>query len=79
MKKNEPVYIGYVLEKLRREKRLSQDELSAFSSLDRNTIGQLERKESEPRLSTLYAIATALEMEFIDFMKEVHENFKRNG
>jgi len=51
---------GAVIRKLRKERLLSQDELSKISSLDRVFISQLERGKQQPSLVTIFALAGAL-------------------
>jgi CheY-like chemotaxis protein/DNA-binding XRE family transcriptional regulator len=51
---------GTVIRKLRKERLLSQDELSRISSLDRVFISQLERGKQQPTLVTIFGLAAAL-------------------
>lgn len=51
---------GIVIRKLRKERFLSQDELSIKSSLDRGFISQLERGKQQPTLVTMFGLAAAL-------------------
>jgi CheY-like chemotaxis protein/DNA-binding XRE family transcriptional regulator len=51
---------GTVIRKLRKERLLSQDELSRMSSLDRVFISQLERGKQQPTLVTIFGLAAAL-------------------
>ncbi|WP_338421123.1 helix-turn-helix transcriptional regulator [Mesobacillus harenae] len=78
MSNREPIHIGTVLEKLRRMKQLSQEELAQRTSLSLSYISLLERNHHEPGLGSLYDLATALEMDFLDFMKEIDDHYK-NG
>jgi len=78
MKNNEPVPIGKVLKKLRISKQMSQEDLSHQSSLDRGYISDLEQDKHEPGLSTLLALAIGLDIDFMDLMKAVYDDYK-NG
>lgn len=71
MNKHEPVYIGDVLKRHRMAKQLSQEELAYRSSLDRKSVSELERNNQEPRMSTVLALASALEVDAIDFIKDI--------
>lgn len=51
---------GTVVRKLRKERFLSQEELSKISSLDRVFISQLERGKQQPTLVTIFGLACAL-------------------
>lgn len=51
---------GKVLQRLRKAKRLSQEELSFRSQLDRTFISRLEGGLRQPTLSTIIRLAEAL-------------------
>ena len=51
---------GRAVYALRIEKKLSQEELSFQSEIDRSYLGQLERGEKEPCLGVIFKIADAL-------------------
>lgn len=79
MSQNEPIYIGPVVKKWRITKGLSQQELADYCSLSLKSIQLIEANKQEPKISTLYALATALEFEFLDFMREIDHYFKNHG
>jgi transcriptional regulator with XRE-family HTH domain len=51
---------GRAIYALRIERKLSQEELSFQSKIDRSYLGQLERGEKEPCLEVIFKIADAL-------------------
>lgn len=51
---------GAVIRRLRKERRLSQEDLSLSSSLGRAFISQLERGKQQPTLVTIFELAKAL-------------------
>lgn len=51
---------GRALRNLRKEKKLTQDELSLYSRVDRSYISELENGEKAPSLLTITALARAL-------------------
>lgn len=51
---------GRALRKIRKEKKLTQDELSLFSRVDRSYISELENGVKAPTLITITALARAL-------------------
>lgn len=51
---------GRALRKIRKEKKLTQDELSLYSRVDRSYISELENGEKAPTLLTITALARAL-------------------
>ena len=53
---------GQVLQELRKEKGLSQEELAFRSSLDRTYISLLERGKRVPTIITLFKVATAFQI-----------------
>lgn len=54
---------GARLQKIRKEKGVSQEKLAELSGLHRTYISSLERGSRNPTLTTMYAIACALNVE----------------
>ena len=59
---------GMRLQKVRKEKRISQEELAAQLSMHRTYIGMIERGERNPTIRTLYKIAKALKVRAGDLL-----------
>lgn len=57
---------GAKLRKFRREKNLSQEELSKAAGLDRTFVGKIERGERSPSLQTISKLANALDIEIYE-------------
>lgn len=55
-------FTGKALRKIRKEKKLTQDELSVYSRVDRSYISELENGEKAPSLLTITALARALQV-----------------
>ena len=53
---------GTVLRKLRVKKGLSQEDLAFEAGLDRTFVSMLERGVRQPSLSSLFAVASALQI-----------------
>lgn len=51
-----------VLKALRKEKKMSQEELAFRSELDRTYISMLERAIHKPTIASLFALSKALEI-----------------
>ena len=51
------------LREIRRERRLSQEELAARAGVNRNYVGKIERGENSPTVEMLEKIAVVLEIE----------------
>jgi len=62
---------GKVLQRLRKAKRLSQEELSFRSQLDRTFISRLEGGLRQPTLSTIIRLAEALGVSAASIVAEV--------
>ena len=62
---------GIVVRRMRKERLLSQDELSGISSLDRVFISRLERGKQQPTLVTIFELASALDVSATRIVTEV--------
>lgn len=56
--------IGENLKRLRADRSLSLDALAASSGVSKSRLGQIERGEANPSISTVWQIASALHVEF---------------
>lgn len=71
MRKSELIYkLGRRIAWLRRKKGLSQEELAFESNKVVNTISQIERGVTDPKLSSLEAIAEVLETDVASLIAE---------
>jgi transcriptional regulator with XRE-family HTH domain len=59
-----PPNIGSVIRKTRLERHLSLDETARFTGVSKAMLGQIERGESSPTVSTLWKISTGLRITF---------------
>ena len=62
---------GKALKRLRKDRKLSQEELADLSGLDRSYISILERNLKLPSLYTILALASGLGIKASDFMMEM--------
>lgn len=62
---------GAVIRRLRKERLLSQEELSLSSSLGRAFISQLERGKQQPTLVTIFELARALNVSASRILSEI--------
>jgi len=67
---------GDTLNRLRKERRLSQGELADRCSLDRSYISTLERNLKQPNLSTIVALANGLDMKAYELIREMETTEK---
>lgn len=56
------------LKRLREERRLSLDNLSKLSGVSKSMLGQIERGEVNPTVSTVWKIANGLKISFTELM-----------
>jgi transcriptional regulator with XRE-family HTH domain len=59
--------LGKQIQKIRKEKKHTQESLASVSGLDRVAIGYIEQGKRSPKLSTLYNIAKSLDVDVVDF------------
>lgn len=71
MKKNEIlIRFGNNVREIRKDKGLSQEELSFKAELHRTYIGMIERAEKNITLTNIEKIANGLEVEIIELFKK---------
>lgn len=78
---NSEAIFGQVLKSIRKKQKLSQEELAFRCNLDRTYISMLERGIHQPTLSSLLAIAGAMDMkaaELVSLVEEEIETIKSN-
>lgn len=63
--------IGLNVRKARGETGFSQFELALESDLHRNMVDLIERGQTMPTVFTIYKLSEALDVEFVDLLKEV--------
>lgn len=59
---------GARVQAVRKEKRISQEELAQMLSMHRTYIGMIERGERNPTIRSLYKIAKALKVDAADLL-----------
>jgi transcriptional regulator with XRE-family HTH domain len=69
---------GKVLQRLRKAKGLSQEELSFRSQLDRTFISRLEGGLRQPTISTIIKLAKALGVSAASIVAEVEDTLNEN-
>ncbi|MEA5512096.1 helix-turn-helix transcriptional regulator [Crocosphaera sp. UHCC 0190] len=69
---------GKVLQRLRKSKGLSQEELSLLSGLDRTFISRLEGGQRQPTISTVIKLAEALNVSAASIVAEVEDLINEN-
>ena len=69
MNENILIIFGNRVKEIRKEKGLSQEQLSFKANLHRTYIGMIERAEKNITLINIQKIANALEVEIIELLK----------
>lgn len=62
------IKFGQKLQKVRKSKKISQEELAELLAMHRTYIGFIERGERNPTVRTLYKIAKALKVSSSDLL-----------
>ena len=65
--------MGDAISHFRKQKRLSQEVLSALADIGRTHLSAIERGERKPTLETLYKLSIALEVNMSDIVKEIEK------
>ena len=68
--------IGIVLKKTRFERGMTLEETSKLTGVSKAMIGQIERGESNPTISTLWKISAGLRIAFSDLIGTYDENYE---
>ncbi len=68
--------IGNKLKDIRNKRNLSLDEASKLTGVSKAMLGQIERGQSNPTVSTLWKITTGLKVSFSFFIDENQDDLK---
>ncbi|NKF05621.1 helix-turn-helix domain-containing protein [Clostridium gasigenes] len=74
--KNLNLIIGNKLKSIRNERNLSLDEVAKLTGVSKAMLGQIERAQSNPTVSTLWKISTGLKVSFSFFVDENQDDLK---
>lgn len=75
-KKLPTVIFGEVLQELRLQQALTQDQLAELANTERSHISALERAEKGPALATIFSLANALRVPAAELMGLVEKRLK---
>ena len=65
-----PFIVGKRLKSIRLEKQLSLDEVSKLTDVSKPMLGQIERGQSSPTITTLWKIAVGLKIPLSSLLEE---------
>jgi transcriptional regulator with XRE-family HTH domain len=66
-------HIGPALTKVRKQARLTQDELAFRSKINRSHLSKLEQNGSRPTLDTIIKLGIGLDMPLNEFVKALND------
>ncbi len=68
--------IGSVLKKVRFDRKLTLEDTSNLTGVSKAMLGQIERGESNPTISTLWKISTGLKISFSELLGNETNNYE---
>lgn len=71
--------IGIIIERLRKEKGLSQEVLSSFASIARSHLSMIETGSKNPNFQTIWRLANALELAPHELVNMIEEETKKRN
>ena len=74
MEESIAIEFGRCIAALRKKRGLSQERLADAAGLHRNFVSLMERGEQQPTLSTIFALANALEISPSGLVRELEES-----
>ena len=73
----DPVVVGRVIQRIREEKKQSQELVSGFAGIGRTHLSAIERGERKPTLETFFKIADALGIKPSVLMAAIEEELNK--
>ena len=71
------VVVGQVIQKLREQKKQSQELVSGFAGIGRTHLSAIERGQRKPTLNTLFKIAEALDIKPSIIVAAIEEELEK--
>lgn len=72
------IIVGQVIQRLREQKKQSQELVSGFAGIGRTHLSAIERGERKPTLDTFFKIADALDVKPSVLMAAIEEELQKN-
>lgn len=73
------VTVGRVIQRVREEKRLSQEVVSSFADIGRTHLSAIERGERKPTLETFFRVSEALRTKPSALMAMIEEEMEKRS
>lgn len=71
-----PIVVGNTIQKIREQKRMSQELVSGLAGIGRTHLSAIERGERKPTLETFYKISYALDVKASKIMEEIENELQ---
>jgi XRE family transcriptional regulator, regulator of sulfur utilization len=68
------IIVATNLKKIREERKLSLDNVAQMTGVSKSMLGQIERGESNPTVTTVWKIANGLKISFTELIKTTQES-----
>lgn len=68
------VLVALNLKRIRKERKLSLDNVAQMTGVSKSMLGQIERGESNPTITTVWKIANGLKISFTELIKSPQDN-----
>ncbi|MBQ3103472.1 MAG: helix-turn-helix transcriptional regulator [Oscillospiraceae bacterium] len=75
----DPVTVGMVIQRIREQKKQSQELVSGFAGIGRTHLSAIERGERKPTLETFFKIADALNIKPSSLMAAIEEELDKQN
>lgn len=75
----DPIIVGQVIQKIREQKKQSQELVSGLAGIGRTHLSAIERGERKPTLETFFKIADALNVKPSQLMASIEEELNRKN
>ena len=72
----DPIIVGTTIQRIREDKKLSQELVSGLAGIGRTHLSAIERGERKPTLETFFKIAYALDIRPSVIMQAIEEAHK---
>ena len=73
-----PITVGNVIVKFRKNKGITQEVLSGLSDIGRTHLSAIERGGRKPTLETLYRISLALDVKMSNIVLAIEKEINKN-
>lgn len=73
----DPFVVGTVIQRVREEKKMTQEVLSGLAAIGRTHLSAIERGLRRPTLETFYRIAEAMQVSPSELLKDIEKEMQK--